>query len=120
VVHAEILLTAAFYDLLGAVLATVGALLLAIPPFRDNTDRRIKDGIETWARQLTPGDPGEMAIRSSTENALERVRDHRKKDLFLMRWGVALLVLGLGLSIPAKINQLVDELEHRPVSHVQQ
>lgn len=88
-------------DLLGTIAAFAGGVLLAIPAFGDNFDRVLKQGVAAAIRKASPA---EEPILSDADRAIEEAAiENWKKDRCLMRVGIVLIVVGLGLSVPVKV-----------------
>lgn len=99
-------------DLLGAVLATAGGGLLAAPTLRDSLTRRRGFGIDIWLSEDAATDGPRKAaedasIRTAQHNTEKSTRRGHRSDLRMLTAGFYLLVLGLALSIPAKLMALL-------------
>ncbi|MBS0547575.1 MAG: hypothetical protein JSR24_07495 [Proteobacteria bacterium] len=103
----------AFLDLVGLLLTTFGALLLTFPTLSDIVRRRELAGISVWLKLATTTSTSGTtppAGADRLEAAGQRIEAHGvvqlPKDLRRVGWGVALIILGLLLSIPVKIQAL--------------
>ena len=95
----------ALSDLVGTVLAFLGGVFLAVPAFRDYGRRRIDKDLATVLDELGAnpgGDEIASARRTVQHEGLQRLAEESR----LLKIGVALLTVGLFLSIPVKIREV--------------
>jgi hypothetical protein len=87
-------------DLVGTLVTCVGGVVLAIPAFRDNFDRSLRQGI---ASSLSRASSQEAEMLNDAAEAIEEAAIAAWiKDRRLLRIGIVLVVIGLALSIPVK------------------